>query len=125
MTGTSTKIGRRQRPPRYDALLAERITTGVIVVHATCHNVLDEAEAAQRHLDRLQRRLQRFGSYTEDYTSRVLPEERAAWHVPLLPGTLLGGAPPTLDRSCRYCRRQGFELPLREPSPARVGRWSA
>lgn len=89
MTQTITK--------RYDVLLEERFVTGRRYIDAVCHGApFEVAEELHLRLEALDKRLDRFNRYRQDYR-RVMAAEDARWHHPQW-------GPPT-GPSCAHCLR--------------------
>jgi hypothetical protein len=103
-----------QTRPRYERLLAERITIGQLYVDALCHRAaLADAERLFNRLQGLDSELDRFRRYSYDQLRQVMPAEDDRWHVP--------GEPPA-GPECHLCVKQDLGLLLQLVLPPTHGR---
>ena len=98
---------RALRPPtaRYEQLLRERVTLGVLYVDTLSHGpAMEDAVTLYGRIKQLDRALSRFRRYSHDEHRVVMASEDDRWHVP--------GQPPASLPQCRLCIKAGLGLPL-------------
>lgn len=90
--------------PRYELLLAERITVGRLYVDNVSHGApFGDATRLFAQIQRLDRQLDRFRRYRWDESQLVTAAEDERWHVP--------GEPPSGNPECNLCVKHQLHLP--------------